>query len=322
VAVDEKEEGRSPMNRIARALCAAAAISFGAHTSLAAQSSKAGNSNQPEWTFSQDDPEHGERTCAASVSSATYEVSLYGTVAGSLALTVEKYAEDSAEKTFRVDDGFSYTLAALDDEVEVKGVYVQFPTDLIYDIMDGKQLVLSAVDRGEMPVSLKGSQSALRSFLTCFMGLEKWDDLAQRRISVTRNVSARLTGTCNKLIVAGRNRTGDCAANRGAALEQNKQNGFSVIVVYDNPKTMLSFEGHAAQIRPDGETQYQPVSTVRKTGAHGEREMTMTVGACAIPMDTYRSGIATIRCSAIDGEGQEYEFEYEKNVMPAEIAVE
>lgn len=50
--------------------------------------------------------------------------------------------------------------------------------------------------------------------------------------------------------------------------------------------------------------------------------MAITVGACAIPMDTYRTGIASIRCSAIDGEGQEYEFEYEKNVMPAEIEVE
>lgn len=207
------------MNRIARALCTAAALSFGAQTSLAAQSSKADNTGQPEWTFSQTDPEHGERTCTAAVSSATYGVSLYGTVAGSLALTVEEFAEDSAEKTFQVDDGFPYTLAALDDEVEVKGVYVQFPTDLIYDIMDGKQLVISAVDRGELAVSLRGSQSALRSFLTCYTDLEKWEDLAQRRISVTRNVSARLTGTCHKLIVAGRNRTGDCAANRGAALE-------------------------------------------------------------------------------------------------------
>lgn len=310
------------MKTIARTLCTAATLSFSAPTSFAAQPSGPANLAQPEWKFSQEDPEHGERICAAEVSSSDYSVSVYGTVAGSLSLTVEKYAEDRAAKMFQVDDGFPYHLTAVDDEAQVKGLYTQFPTELLYDIMDGKELSLSAYELAPISVSLKGSQTALRSFLSCFMGVEKWDDLVQRRSSVTRNVSARITGSCNKLIVADRDRTGDCAANRGAALEQNKENGFSIVVVYDNPKTLLSFAGDSALIRSDGETQYQPVSVVRKTGTSGMRGMSTTIGACAIPMNTYGTGMATIRCYAVDGEGQEYKLEYEKNVMPAEIDLE
>lgn len=304
------------------ALCTAAALSFGAHTSFARQPSEQTSPTQPEWTFSQDDPEHGNRTCIATVSSPTYSVSVYGTVADSLWLAVEKYAEDRAEKTFQVDDGFTHSLTAVDDGGEVKGLYTKFPPELIYDFMNGKELVLSAYELAPVKASLKGSQAALRSFLACFMGFEKWEDLNDPRSAATNNVSARITGTCQNLIVADRNRTDDCAANRGAALERNRESGFSVVVVYDNPKTMLSFSGTSTLISPDGEIQYQPVTVIRRTGTSGMRDMAITIGACAIPMNSYDTGMASIRCYAVDGEGQEYKFQFEKNVMPAEIAAE